>query len=278
VVRAKRSLGQNFLIDPNLQRKIAAAINPRAADVVIEIGPGRGALTRHLAGSVKRLITIEKDDALAAALQEEFRNTPVSVLHADALLTNFAELAQGEAFKVIGNIPYNITTPLLFHALDPPNRPELMVVMVQREVADRILAAPGDRNYGALSVVVRIVATAERLFHVPRAAFRPQPGVDSTVIRIVPHQPPRLLPSDEADVRTLTRTAFAWRRKQLQKILRAAPSYGLSDVVATELLRGMNIDPQQRPEVLSPEQFVHLASTLRQRGLPRNHDRGSIQG
>src|SRR5690606_29114296 len=190
-VRAKRSLGQNFLVDPNIQRRIVAALELRPEDEVLEIGPGTGALTRHLAAQAGRVVAIEKDDDLAAALQAEFEGAAgVTRVHGDALEADLASLVQDpERVKVVGNIPYNITSPLLFHLLESGLRAERIVVMVQREVADRLLASPGEKAYGALTVGVRTAADVRRLFHVGRAAFRPVPDVDSTVIMLVPHRP-----------------------------------------------------------------------------------------
>src|SRR5690606_29934161 len=155
-MRAKKSLGQNCLVDPNLQWKIVDALEPGETDVVVEIGPGTGALTRHLAGRVKRLVAVELDDRLADALTEELGGTPgFELWKLDALRLDLRDVTDDPSvLKVIGNIPYNITTPLLFHLLDRRHRPGRLVVMVQKEVADRILAAPGSKEYGALSVGV----------------------------------------------------------------------------------------------------------------------------
>ncbi len=268
--RPKRSLGQNFLVDPSVQRRIVAALEARPNDTVLEIGPGTGALTRHLAGSVERLVAVEKDDALAAALREELRETPgVEIVHADAMELDFARLLGGTTSpRIIGNIPYNITTPLIFRLLDVEPRPAAVVLMIQKEVADRILASPGGKEYGALSVGVRAVADVERLFNVGKNAFWPPPEVISSVIRLTPHAPRRLEPVEEADLRALTRVAFSWRRKQLQKILRAAPVYGLSAEAVGELARATGLDFEARPESLAPEEFVRLSRALRARGLP----------
>ena len=270
--RAKKSLGQHFLIDPNIQRKIVEALDPGPADEVLEIGPGTGALTRHLAGRVRRLVAVELDDSLYEALREEFAGTPgVEILHADIMELDLREITADPAtLKVIGNIPYNITSPLLFRLLDRRFRPQLVVIMVQKEVADRILAAPGERAYGALSVGVRAVADVERLFDVGRGAFRPIPEVDSTVLRIRPHRPPRLTAEEEEDLRALTRTAFGWRRKQLQKILRSAPGYGLAPAEIQEVQAATGLDLNRRPETLSPEEFTRLSRALRAIGHP--HD------
>ena len=270
MVRAKRSLGQNFLVDPNIQRRIVAALDPRPDDTVLEVGPGTGALTRHLAGVVRRLVAIELDDALAGALRRELGETPgVEIVHANALELDFDPLLDGAASpKVIGNIPYNITTPLIFHLLDTDPRPATIVLMIQKEVADRLLAAPGGKEYGALSVGVRAIAQVERLFNVGKNAFWPPPDVISTVIRLTPHAPPRLALAEERDLRTLTRAAFSWRRKQLQKILRNAPAYALSPAAVGALARDTALDFEARPEALSPEEFVRLARALRALGLP----------
>ncbi len=270
MARPKRSLGQNFLVDPNLQRKIVAALGAGAGDAVLEVGPGRGALTRHLAGSVGRLVAVELDDALAAALEAELGGVPgVEVVHADILRfrpeSAFEDVA---GLRVIGNVPYNITTPLLFHLLERP-RPAVLVLMVQKEVAERIAAPPGGRTYGALSVGVRSVADVELLFTIGRAAFRPVPDVDSTVLRIVPHAPPRTSPAEERDLRTLARVAFGWRRKQLQKTLRSSPEYGLDAAALGRVQAATGLELEARPETLAPERLAALAGALRAEGLPR---------
>jgi 16S rRNA (adenine1518-N6/adenine1519-N6)-dimethyltransferase len=269
VAHAKKSLGQNFLIDANIQRKIVAALEAGPEDEVLEIGPGRGALTRHLAGRVGRLVVVELDDALAAALAAELGGA-VEVIHGDALDVRLTAVsALPERLKVVGNIPYNITTPLLFHLLEGPERPERIVVMIQREVADRILAPPGAKAYGALSVGIRTVAEVDRLFAVGRNAFRPVPDVESMVIRIRPFRQPLLDGGAERDLRALTRTAFGWRRKQLQKILRSAPEYALGSEEVSTVAEGTGIDLRLRPESLTPEEFIGLAAALRELGRPR---------
>jgi 16S rRNA (adenine1518-N6/adenine1519-N6)-dimethyltransferase len=270
VVRAKKSLGQNFLADAGYQRRIVEALDPRPDDEIIEIGPGTGAITQHIAGTVRRFVAVELDDALHARLAARYDATPgVEIVHASFLdVTPDALSRDIAAAKVVGNIPYNITTPLLFRLLERAWRPRTIVIMLQREVADRILAPPGDRQFGALSVGVRTVATVERLFHVPRGAFRPAPNVDSTVLRIDPIRPPPLDADAEHDVRALTRAAFGWRRKQLQRILRAAELYALSDEEVAAVARTTGIDMSRRPETLGPDRFVVLAAALRAIGRP----------
>ena len=265
MVRAKKSLGQNFLVDPNYQRRIVTALEAGPSDTVLEIGPGTGALTQHLVGTVRRLILVEKDDALVHDLRARYgERTDVEIVHGDALDIDFVDLLGKPAdARIIGNIPYNITSPLLFRVLERAHRPRRLVVMVQKEVADRIVAAPGDKQYGALSVGVRTVAEAVRLFVVPRGAFRPAPNVDSAVLRIDPVAPPPLTASEEGDVRTLTRAAFGWRRKQLQRILRDAPEYTLDSDAVSTLEQAMGVPFTVRPEELSPDDFVRLARGLR---------------
>lgn len=267
--RAKKSLGQNFLIDPRHQQRIVDALAPAADDVVVEIGPGHGALTRHLLGRVRRLVLVELDGPIAAHWAQELAGrADAEVCHQDALTLDLAALGEPlERLKVIGNIPYNITSPLIFHLLARGGRAALIVLMVQREVADRILAAPGGRSYGALSVGVRALADVERLFQVPRGAFRPVPGVDSTVIRLRPHRPDRLSAEEERDLRVLTRTTFGWRRKQLQRILRDAAPYQL-EPAALERLQACGFALTARPETITPTGFVELMRELRQFGRP----------
>ncbi|HYH80051.1 MAG TPA: 16S rRNA (adenine(1518)-N(6)/adenine(1519)-N(6))-dimethyltransferase RsmA [Longimicrobium sp.] len=263
--RAKRALGQNFLIDPNLQRKIVAAIEPGPNDEVLEIGPGVGALTRHLAGTVRRLVLVELDNGLAARLREEYAGDPsIEVVNEDVLDVPLERISSDPAaLKVIGNIPYNITTPILFSLLERTPRPREIVLMVQREVADRILEPAGSKTYGALAVGVQAVADVSRVMNVSRDAFRPVPDVMSSVVRIVPHNPPRLTPQDEASLRELTRAAFQQRRKQFQRILRDAYHLSVDDV--EQVGRAAGMDLVQRPETFSPQKFIDLARVLRDR-------------
>ncbi len=268
-VRAKKSLGQNFLSDSNIQRRIVDALEPAETDVVLEIGPGLGALTTHLLGNVRRLIAVELDDDLAERLEREHgARVDFTLVHADALDLDFASLDLPPDYKAIGNIPYNITTPLLFRLLERAHRPRLIVVMVQKEVAHRIAADPGHKEYGALSVGVQTIARVERLFTVARGAFRPVPGVDSAIVRITPFQPAPLSAAEEQDVRALTRATFSHRRKQLQKVLRTTPPYTLSTEQVAHLERDTGLHLDARPETLSATEFIALARSLRGLGLP----------
>jgi 16S rRNA (adenine1518-N6/adenine1519-N6)-dimethyltransferase len=270
VPRARRSLGQNFLVDPNIQRRIAHAVQPASDDEILEIGPGTGAITRLLAGNVRRLVAVELDDRLAADLEAAFReDTATLILNRDILDVRLDEICPDAAtLKVVGNIPYNITTPILFHLLDRRWRPAVITLMVQKEVADRILAPPATAAFGALSVGVRSVATVERLFNVGRNAFRPVPNVDSTVLRITPIRPFPLSESREADLRQLTQTAFGWRRKQLQRTLRDAPPYRLRVEDIERLQQDSGFDLRRRIETFDPDDIIRLADLLRALGRP----------
>lgn len=261
--RPKRSLGQNFLVDANLQRKIVAAVGAGADDEVLEIGPGRGALTRHLVGHVGRLVLVELDDELAAALSARYAGRDdVEIVHADVLEVALDDhLRRPEAVRVVGNIPYNITTPIIFRLLERP-RPADIVLMVQDEVAERIAAPVGTKAYGALSVGVRSVARVERLFKVRRGAFRPVPSVDSAVIRITPLKPAPLGRVEEVRLRNLVRACFQWRRKQLRRILRDHPDLGYDEETIGSAMRAAGAEPEDRPERLGPEQLVALVTAL----------------
>jgi 16S rRNA (adenine1518-N6/adenine1519-N6)-dimethyltransferase len=270
VPRARRSLGQNFLVDPNIQRKIvdAAAVGPD--DHVLEIGPGHGALTDRIAGHVRHLSAVELDRDLAAALRTRYTGRDdVTLIEADVLDLDLHDIVSDPAsLVVLGNIPYNITTPILFHLLRRDTRPARIVLMVQREVAERITASPGDSDYGALSVGVQATSHVEKLFHVGRNAFRPTPNVDSMVIRITPIRPAPLDEQTERDLRSLTRVAFGWRRKQLQRTLRDAPAYHVDPSALEGIARQADIDLRARPETLSPGRMIQLARALRSIGLP----------
>ena len=265
-MRAKKSLGQKFLVDANFQRKIVDALAVGSDDEVLEIGSGRGALTRHLVGLPRRLVLVELDDRLVTDLRERWgARSDVDIVHGDALTMDLAALVSSpETLKVVGNIPYNITSPILFHLLERP-RPAEILVMVQREVADRLLADPGTAAYGALAVGVQSVAVVRKVLQVPRQAFRPVPGVDSTVIRITPHAPPHLSEAEEAELRAVVRAAFQWRRKQLQKILRDHPDLQVERDQLGALEDAIGVALTERPEMLSSDAFIALSKALRAR-------------
>jgi len=251
-------------VDGNLQRKIVEALDPRAVDEVLEIGPGKGALTQHLAGNCRSLILVELDGDLAGALEQKYGGIQgIRVICGD-ILENHPEAltSQVAGLKVVGNIPYNITTPILFHLLTIP-RPREILLMVQKEVGERILADPGTSSFGALSIGVRAVASVERVLRVPASAFRPVPAVDSVVIRVLPHQPEPLSPDEEISLRSLTRLAFQQRRKQFQAILRNHPDLRLSHEQIRTLEGATGFDLRKRPETFSPDDFILLSRALR---------------
>lgn len=261
--RAKRSLSQNFLIDRNLQRKILEELAAAPQDVVLEIGAGHGELGGRLAGTVAGLVMVEKDDDLVPALRDSFAaDESVRVVHGDALEIDLAALLpRCRAYRVLSNLPYAITTPLLFRILDMRPPAARVVVTVQREVAERIVAGPGSKTYGALSVGVQVRGTARIAFRIGRKAFRPVPAVDSAVVVIDPD--PRPPPAEEeAALRQLTRVAFGHRRKQVQKILRSAPEYHLSEEEVERLAAAVGFDPRDRPETLHPHKLLTLARSL----------------
>jgi 16S rRNA (adenine1518-N6/adenine1519-N6)-dimethyltransferase len=243
---ARKSLGQHFLSDPRILRRIADALAPRADETVIEIGPGRGSLTQELLARAGRVI---------AKLRERYADEPrLDVVERDVLETNLAMLA-GSDFALVGNVPYYITTPILFHALRPP-RPTRAVYLVQKEVADRLSASPGSKAYGALTVNVAALAYAETLFRVPPGAFSPPPSVDSAIVRITPRADPAVRLNEEERYRVFVQQAFGMRRKQMRRVLRSV--FSITPDRADELLAATRIDPEARPETLSPEQFALL--------------------
>lgn len=254
MARAKRHLSQHFLTDPRILARIADALEAGPQDTVLEIGPGPGGLTAQLRSRVGRLIAIEKDPELAAALRTRFPDLEVQV--ADALKLDWPALAApARRFAVIGNIPYRITSPLIDKALTPP-RPWRVVFLVQREVAARVTARPGTAQYGALTVGVQAVAVAERLFAVPAGAFHPRPRVDSALLRLTPRPDPLVPDAEIPGFRRLVVGLFGLRRKRLLRGIRELSGRPPEQVEA--VLAQIGIDPDLRPEALAPEAFVRL--------------------
>ncbi|HVE78738.1 MAG TPA: 16S rRNA (adenine(1518)-N(6)/adenine(1519)-N(6))-dimethyltransferase RsmA [Gemmatimonadaceae bacterium] len=253
-----KRLGQHFLADPRILERIADALGEVDGRTVIEIGPGRGALTELLVARGARVTAVELDRALAEVLRERYAARGVTVVQGDILETPLAALADGP-FLLVGNVPYYITTPILFHALRPP-RPERAVYLVQREVGERIVAAPGSKVYGALSVNVQAVASAELLFGVPAGAFRPPPTVESAVVRLTPRTDPAVTPDREDALRALVQEAFGLRRKQLRRVVRTVARLGAE--AADAALVAAAIDPEARPETLAPADFARLLGAL----------------
>jgi 16S rRNA (adenine1518-N6/adenine1519-N6)-dimethyltransferase len=251
----RKSLGQHFLNDRRILGRIADALHLTGTETVLEIGPGRGALTDILVERAGRLIAIEYDRALAAMLRERYaRRSNVLIAEADVLEVSLGELAAGP-YVLVGNVPYYITTPILFHALTPP-RAERSVYLVQKEVAQRLSAPPGGKEYGALTVNVAALARAETLFNVAAGAFSPPPKVESAVVRITPLAESLVQSEEERPFRLLVQGAFGMRRKQMRRVVRSL--YSVDAERADALLAAAGIDPEARPETLVPAQFARL--------------------
>ncbi|HEY4303450.1 MAG TPA: 16S rRNA (adenine(1518)-N(6)/adenine(1519)-N(6))-dimethyltransferase RsmA [Gemmatimonadaceae bacterium] len=251
----RKSLGQHFLNDKRILQRLVDGLELKGDETVVEIGPGRGGLTALLAPVAKKLVLIEYDRILAARLREKYASTPsVTVVEADVLTVKLGDVAGGP-FTLIGNVPYYITTPILFHALEPM-RPDRAVYLVQREVADRIVAEPGSSDYGALSVNVQGFARPSKLFRVAPGSFDPPPKVESAAIRIDPRETPVVDAARETRFRRFVQEAFGMRRKQMRRVLRALLSIDAERAEA--MLTAAGIDPTARPETLSPEQFAKL--------------------
>lgn len=256
--RPRKRLGQHFLIDPNIVRKIVALAEIRPHETVLEIGPGRGILTRPLCAAARRVIAIEKDPGLGdylAGVVADCGNLDLRV--ADALEFPFESLP--ERSVVVANLPYYISTPLLFKLLDARERIDRMVLMLQTEVARRLVARPGGRDYGVLSVLAQYSAAPSLAFQVPPSCFRPRPEVGSAVVRlIVPKErSPRVM--DEALFVRTVRAAFAHRRKTLLNSLR---DEGLAPEMVAPALARVGIAPSRRAETLALEEFAALADAL----------------
>jgi 16S rRNA (adenine1518-N6/adenine1519-N6)-dimethyltransferase len=255
-----KKFGQHFLHDRDVLGSIRDAVAPATGETIIEIGPGRGALTDLLATYPNRLAAVEIDRALAAALRERYASSPsVSIIEGDVLDVDLSGLAGGP-FVVVGNVPYYITTPILFHVIRPPF-PRHAVFLVQREVADRIVSPAGSKSYGALSANVQAVANAEILRLVPPGAFRPPPKVDSAVIRVTPRSDPVITSEEVAPFRSFVQSLFGMRRKQLGNSLRSAAS--LDADTAASVLAVTGVDPAARVETLSPPTLAALMRAAR---------------
>lgn len=241
------------------------ALNPTPQDTVIEIGPGRGALTELLLPRVGHLVAVELDRALAAILAERYAADPrVTIVESDVLKTPLGAIG-GARYLLVGNVPYYITTPILFHTLAGV-LPERAVFLVQREVASRAMAVAGSKVYGALSVNLQVLAHIQRVFDIPPSAFRPAPKVDSTVILLRPRETPLITRDEQRAFQRFVQSLFGQRRKQIGTILRSlSPAVSPDGAAAPHPeLPSLGIDPTDRPERLTPEQFVALFRAIRQ--------------
>jgi 16S rRNA (adenine1518-N6/adenine1519-N6)-dimethyltransferase len=257
-----KRLGQHFLADERIVDRIADALEITASDTVIEIGPGRGVLTDRLIARAGRVIAVELDRALAAMLRDRYATQQhVTIVERDILDVSLGELG-GPDYLVAGNVPYYITTPILFHALRAP-MPRRAVYLVQREVAERAVAPPGNKTYGALSVNLQCVATVEHLFNVPAGAFRPPPKVESAVMRVTPLVEPLIDAGSRDKFQTFVQGMFGLRRKQLGRVLRTLLALDAESVES--LLQRLAFDPSARPETLAPADFARLFRAVRER-------------
>lgn len=253
--RARKRFGQNFLVDEQVVQRLADTIAPRPGQLIIEIGPGQAALTKPLAASGAELHLLEIDRDLAAMLERRFSDAENVHLHqADALQVDFAELAGNRRFRLVGNLPYNISTPLLFHALRWGHLIVDMHFMLQQEVVERLAATPGSKAWGRLSIMCQYHCAVMPLFTVPPEAFRPAPRVQSAVVRLVPHEKPPVHIRDMRQFERLVTQAFSMRRKTLRNCLR-----GLLDAAA---IAAAGIDPGLRPETLGLAQLAALAERI----------------
>lgn len=249
---ARKRFGQNFLTDKTVIARIIAAIDPRPGDRLIEIGPGLGALTAPLLERAKSLAVVELDRDLAKRLEVAFASSALAIHQTDALTFDFARLGPG--LRVVGNLPYNISSPLLFRLYECANVIRDVHVMLQREVVDRIVASPGTKAYGRMSVMLGYRFHTERLLRVPAGAFRPAPKVDSAFVRLVPRDPMPCRADDEALFRRVVAAAFGKRRKTLRNALR--------EIASDVLLETSAVNPNARAETLTVTALVALANHI----------------
>ena len=255
---ARKRFGQNFLVSDGVIRKIVDAVAPRAGDTVVEIGPGLGALTDPLLERIDHLHVVEIDRDLIARLQQRFPPERLSIHQGDALEFDFGSLKGTGPLKIVGNLPYNISSPLLFHLVPFAMLVHEMHFMLQKEVVDRMVANPGSKDFGRLSVMLQYRYHMERLFIVPPGSFNPPPKVDSAIVRMIPVDFSRVradaIASDPALFARVVTAAFSQRRKMLRNTLR--------DFISEADLAALGITPTARAEDIAVADYVRLANTL----------------
>lgn len=250
---AKKQLGQHFLADAHYVEKIVLAVNPKDGDRLVEIGPGQGAITFPLLRRHPKLTVIEFDRDLIAPLTAAAAPLgELTIVHRDVLQVDFTELAGAAQIRLVGNLPYNISSPILFHALEHAAAISDMTFMLQKEVVDRMAAGPGSKVYGRLSVMLQAFCEVTSLFVVPPGAFRPPPKVDSAVARLVPHDPATIGINDPARFAEVVRAAFGQRRKTLRN--------ALNGVCTAEQFTAAGVRPEARAEQIEVAQFIALAN------------------
>lgn len=265
----KKSLGQNFLIDPNILRNIVSHANLTKESGAIEIGPGIGALTEHLARAAKKVVSFEIDQRLLPVLEDTLSPYDnVKIVHSDILKADVSKVIAEEMpdlkdIMVVANLPYYVTTPILIKLLNDRLPIRGFVVMMQKEVADRITAKPGTKEYGSLSIAIQYYVTAEIAMVVPKTVFMPQPNVDSAVIRLIKHKEPPVKVIDEDFLFQVTRASFVQRRKTILNNLQSGlPAGKEKKELIIQALEQCNLDPSRRGETLSIEEFGKLADAL----------------
>lgn len=263
----QKKFGQNFLIDTNVLEKIIAAAEISKEDCVLEIGPGLGTMTQHLAERAGNVIAVEIDKNLIPILEETlsaYEN--VTLINADILKLDIGKLAEekngGRPFKVVANLPYYITTPIIMGLFESCVPLKSITVMVQKEVADRMQVGPGTKDYGALSLAVQYYAKPKIVANVPPNCFMPRPNVDSAVIRLTRYEEPPVQVDDERRMFALIRAAFNQRRKTLVNALNNAPELGVSKEQVAAALEKLGLLPTIRGEALTLEQFAQLSKEL----------------
>ena len=249
--KARKRFGQNFLHDEHWIGRIIAAINPQAGDTIVEIGPGQAALTRHIINAIGHETAVEIDRDLAAWLQETFGDR-LTLIEADALKLDWQSVHPDKRLRIIGNLPYNISSPLLFHLMSVADRVIDQHFMLQKEVVDRMVAQPGSKVYGRLSVMLQYRYRMQKMFDVPPGAFTPAPKVTSSIVRMVPLPQEALLEVDAERFSSVVAAAFNQRRKTLRN--------ALSKLLTQEDIESVGIDPSVRAESLPVEAFVRLAN------------------
>lgn len=258
-IRPRKRLGQSFLEDMNMVRRISALAEPAMDDTVVEIGAGLGLLTAELAKKASRVIALEIDPRLTSVLKDKFAGDDrVEIIQEDVLMYDFSSACPGKRIKVVGNIPYHIATPILFRLLEFRGVITSMVLMFQKELADRVIARPGKKDYGILSVIFARYASAVREMTIPPTCFYPVPGVVSSVLRIMMCDDPGT-PEEELWFVMTVRASFSQRRKTLRNNLRAA---GFADDVLERVLAKTGIEGVRRAETLTLDEFHLLAAEL----------------
>ncbi len=254
-IRARKHFSQNFLTNTNVIEQIAAAINPAQTDHILEIGPGRGAITDFLVGSGCHLDLVEIDRDLVNRLEALYPN--VMIYSEDILKFDLARIDSPTPIRVVGNLPYNISTPLLFKLFQHSECIKDLTFMLQLEVVNRIVAQPSSKSYGRLSIMSQYHCDAEKLFQIPSTAFTPKPKVESALIRLTPRRNPSLVASNLELLGQILISAFSKRRKTV--------SNALASYLSAEDLQHLNIDTGLRPENLSPDDYVRCANFLSDR-------------